>query len=339
MSMKNFTMFVFASLCSLAVDAQGDYELKVLTFEDEDYKGDVNFANGNDWTSLIDDPQYGGEMLYGPSGYGVSEIDEAYFWYDKNNTGLFSRLSEGYGSWCYWSGGHAISNYGSSDFESFGNFEYQLTVYDNKASSDVTRQGHGHNGSDNFAVQYGYSDNSGWGLGEESLPFLMFYDNQPRVIDHMYVTNTCYALNCYMNGNDLTANIGDDDWVKIVATGYNEDGEKTGTSEIYLCNGPDWIVTEWVRFDLFELGEIVKVTFNITGSSDNGYGFSQPAYFAYDDVAVRVPSELGAIDNIEIDSSHGSDTGIYDLSGRRYSSQENLTPGIYIINGKKKLVR
>lgn len=35
------------------------------------------------------------------------------------------------------------------------------------------------------------------------------------------------------------------------------------------------------------LGKVVKIDFNVTGSNDNGYGFSQPAYFAYDDVAVR----------------------------------------------------
>ncbi|MBQ0136681.1 MAG: DUF4465 domain-containing protein, partial [Bacteroidales bacterium] len=34
-------------------------------------------------------------------------------------------------------------------------------------------------------------------------------------------------------------------------------------------------------------GRVVRIEFNVTGSSDNGYGFSQPAYFAYDDVAVR----------------------------------------------------
>ena len=44
---------------------------------------------------------------------------------------------------------------------------------------------------------------------------------------------------------------------------------------------------DWTRFDLSGLGAVTKVEFNITGSSDNGYGFSQPAYFAYDDVAVR----------------------------------------------------
>lgn len=44
---------------------------------------------------------------------------------------------------------------------------------------------------------------------------------------------------------------------------------------------------DWTKWDLSGLGKVLKVTFNVTGSSDNGYGFSQPAYFAYDDVAVR----------------------------------------------------
>ena len=39
----------------------------------------------------------------------------------------------------------------------------------------------------------------------------------------MFVNNICYALSCYMNGNGLTAKIGPDEWVAIVATGYNGD--------------------------------------------------------------------------------------------------------------------
>ena len=103
----------------------------------------------------------------------------------------------------------------------------------------------------------------------------------------MYVTNTTYALNCYIDGNGLTAKIGPDDWVKLVATGYDTKGAKTGETVIYLCNGPDNIIMDWTKWDLSSLGKVSKVTFNVTGSSDNGYGFSQPAYFAYDDVAVR----------------------------------------------------
>ena len=136
-------------------------------------------------------------------------------------------------------------------------------------------------------MHYGYADNSGYGLGADALPALTFADGAERVIDHIYVTNTTYALNCYIDGNGLTAKIGPDDWVKLVATGYDTKGAKTGETVIYLCNGPDNIIMDWTKWDLSSLGKVSKVTFNVTGSSDNGYGFSQPAYFAYDDVAVR----------------------------------------------------
>ena len=193
-------------ITSLAEDTQEDYDLRVLTFEDEDYKGGDNFAGGTDWSSLIDDPQYGGKLLYG-SGNGVTSEDEAYKWTDENNTWLHNVLSQGYGSWCYWSGGHAISNYVSSDIAAYGGFESQLTVYKVSADAAVSHVGGGHNGSNNFAVHYGYADNSGYGLGEDALPALTFADGAERVIDHMYVTNTTYALNCYIDGNGLTANI------------------------------------------------------------------------------------------------------------------------------------
>lgn len=259
------------------------YELRVLTFEDADYKGGTNFAGKSDWSSLIDSPQYGGSMLY-PNGSGTTDESEAYTWYDAGNTELKHTLPKSWNQYCYMGGGHAVSNYASSDFVANGGYESQLTVY--KAGAEgVVRTGGGHNGSNNFAVHYGYKDKSGNTDGQ-TLPSFAFGDGMARVIDHMYVNNICYALNCYLNGNGLTAKIGDDDWVKLTATGYN--GEtKTADTSIYLCNGPKNIVTDWTKFDLSGLGAVTKVEFNITGSSDNGYGFSQPAYFAYDDVAVR----------------------------------------------------
>lgn len=259
------------------------YELRVLTFEDADYKGGTNFAGKSDWSSLIDNPQYMGSMLY-PGGSGTTDESKAYTWYDAGNTELKHTLPKSWDNYCYWGGGHAVSNYASSDYVTNGDFNHQLTVYKAGAEGDV-RTGGGHNGSNNFAVHYGYKDKSGY-TDSQILPSLAFGDGMARVIDHMYVNNVCYALNCYLNGNGLTAKIGDDDWVKLIATGY--DGEaKTGEASIYLCNGPKNIVTDWTKFDLSGLGAVTKVEFNITGSSDNGYGFSQPAYFAYDDVAVR----------------------------------------------------
>ena len=265
--------------------ASSAYELRVLTFEDADYKGDTNFAGGNDWTSLIDNPQYGGKLLY-PDGSGTTDVNKAYTWTDLNNTELTHTLPKSWDNYCYWGGGHAISHYNSSDFVAHGDFNHQLTVYNKNASAGVDVTGGGHNGSDNFAVHFGYKDNSGY-TDSQILPSFSFVDAVERVVDHMYVNNITYALNCYLNGNGLTAKIGPDDWVKLTATGYNAAGEKTGDASIYLCNGPEHIITDWTKFDLSGLGKVLKVEFNITGSSDNGHGFSQPAYFAYDDVAVR----------------------------------------------------
>ena len=240
------------------------YELRVLTFEDADYKGGTNFAGKSDWSSLIDSPQYGGSMLY-PNGSGTTDESKAYTWYDAGNTELKHMLPKSWDNYCYWGGGHAVSNYASSDYVANGDFNHQLTVYKAGAEGDV-RTGGGHNGSNNFAVHFGYKDNSGNTNGQ-ILPSLAFGDGMARVIDHMYVNNICYALNCYLNGNGLTAKIGDDDWVKLTATGY--DGEaKTGEASIYLCNGPKNIVTDWTKFDLSGLGTVTKVEFNITGSSD-----------------------------------------------------------------------
>lgn len=260
-----------------------EYTLRVLTFEDADVRFDAyemtigaNTFNIATWSDLIDE-QYGGPMIYGDEDdFYMNE--EPYFWYDQNNTELMHVFPESYGYYCYWSGGHAISNYGDRDIESTGDHMHQLTVNGPDGAA-------GHNGSANFAVHFGYIDGSGFNM-TANLPALAFGDGVERVIDHMYVMPNNYALNCYTNGNSLTSRLGPDDYVKIIATGFDSSESKTGTCEIVIANG-DCIITEWTKWDLSGLGKVARVEFNILGSNDNGYGFSQPAYFAYDDVAVR----------------------------------------------------
>lgn len=252
-----------------------DSQMRYLTFEDADFKATpytLSYAGNSKtiskWSDLIDDPQYGGWLLYGDS---MSEC--GYYWYDQNNTELMAKNPENFGGTCYWSGGHAISNYVDKDL-SHGDFDHQLSIYGTS----------GHNGSKNFCVHYGYRDNSGYSA--QNLPSFFFANGKARVVDHMYVTNTTYAMNCYLNGNGLTAEIGPNDWVKLVAIGFDANGNESGTVEMYLVNGPNNIVKDWTKWDLSSLGKVTRIEFNVTGSSDNGYGFSHPAYFAYDDVAV-----------------------------------------------------
>ena len=266
---KTMILATAVLVTSVAYAQQHDYQLKTLTFEN--------------LSDQIDQEQYGGPLLYG-DGMGFYSQEEAYQWTDSTETGLSHVLPYNWGTYCYWGGGHAVSHYVSGQDSLYGDYNSQLTVYKEGVLGIQATQG-GHNESNNFAVHYGYTDNSGY--SGDVLPDIHFFDGKARIVDHMYITNTCYAINVYGNGNGLSTKISDDDWVKVLAIGYNDKEEITDTAEIYLCNGRKNIVHNWTKFDLSSLGRVVRIEFNVTGSSDNGYGFSQPAYFAYDDVVVR----------------------------------------------------
>lgn len=254
-----------------------EYELRILTFEDEDYKGSGNYLGKKDWSSLIDNPQYGGPLLYGESGAGPTD----YRWYDENNTFLAHEIPSNYGTTCYWGGGHAVSNYVESNLAN-GDYLHQLAVY----NPDPTVSKGGHNGSANFCVHFGYIDGSSYNK-TETLPSIYFKDGTARVIDHLYVMWNAYLANCVFNGNSLTEPLGEEGWIKLTATGYDAAGQKIGQELEFFIANAEGNIQDWTKWDLSSLGKVSKVEFNIGGTSDNGYGFSQPAYFCYDDVAVR----------------------------------------------------
>lgn len=271
--MKKQLCFAFATMvCGLAVFTScsvDDNEVilhptAVLTFEDKDWTGGANYVGEANWSSLIDKVQYGGELLY-------PEDEDAtiYQWDDKGNTNLAHVFTNGYFDLAYWGGGQAISNYIEQDISS-ASYTKQLAI-------PVAT---GHNGSKNFCVHNGYASYPG-----APLPTLYFSDNKARVIDHMYVINTSYALNDMTN--EYTTFKNGEDWFKIIATGYDAFNNVTGTAEFYLAKDGKF-VTEWTKFDLTKLGKVMKVEFNMDGSCQNAWGLSTPAYFAYDDVAVQL---------------------------------------------------
>ena len=239
------------------------YDLRVLTFEDADYKGTESNASTY-WSDLIPS---------GPYGNGNAR----YSWYDEGNTELAYSVQYS----LYGMGGHAgVSNYVGSDL-SQGVFDHDLQAYNVEG---------GHSGS-NFNVHFGYLDDSGMGMMDK-LVFFEFGDEVARVIDHMWVTNTTYVYNNLANGvSDFGGNYtpSESSSLKIVAYGYKDyDTTEPTTAEFYLCEGLNYVST-WTKWDLSQLGEVVKVEFNLVGSEDmyGDYGFMLPGYFAYDDVAVR----------------------------------------------------
>ena len=244
-----------------------DYELRVLTFEDEDYLGSEGSTY---WSDFIPSSQYG-------SGHG------SYSWYDEGNTELL--FYPVMGMFGYYSGHAGISNYVGTDWENEGNYMYDIQAY------NVTG---GHSGT-NFNTHFGYADNSDYGMNE-NLPSFEFDDGVARVIDHMWVTNTTYVYKeLQAAGFGSTYVLSDKSTFKIVARGYASvfDEEPVTSSEFYLLSEGKQFVTEWTKWDLSELGEVAKVDFNLVGSEDmiGDYGLSVPGYFAYDDVAVRFKIE------------------------------------------------
>ena len=74
-----------------------------------------------------------------------------------------------------------------------------------------------------------------------------------------------------------------------MAYGYNSNDELVGSLEFTLCDGKDNILKTWEKWDLSSIGKVAKLVFNFNASDDMSgtYGLNCPAYFAYDDVAVR----------------------------------------------------
>ncbi len=293
-------------------------KLRVLTFEDTDAKFSpytLDYADGlsgreiTTWSDLIDDPQY-----MGPLTYGNDQMDAEYHWYDEGNTELTHTFPNNY-AYCFWGGGHAISNYWGAGWADEDRDSHIAKYY----GQDYVDQWAGQPGADaflgwfnvqmmapvaphsgdNFVVHYGYKDAQSY---IENLPEISFADNKARVIDHMYVVNTNYTLNQLYNGvkseegntfGGIWEGLNDDAWLKIVAYGFDDVdadayAEPISEVEFYLVQGEN-VVTDWQKWDLSGLGEVVKVRFNFEYSENMGgdYGFTIPGYFAYDDVAVR----------------------------------------------------
>ena len=294
-----------------------DYELRVLSFEDDenkkfepytlDYQGlEEGYWDIYTWSDLIDTKQQDGDKLYAMAWGGGDQA--LYWWWDQNNTDLYHAFYDnGYATFA--GGGHAISDYTEPEY--YGEY---LRPYLNKYYTNpseywgwqylqlMTPIG-AHSGK-NFAVHFGYFDKYSDYQMLSVLPCLEFAETGPHVIDHMYVTCTNYMLNQTIEGvsredTDSGDQFGgnwdgldkyDDAWLKIVASGYasKDDTEPCSTSEFYLVNGKE-VVLDWRKWDLTELGKVEKVEFNFDYSYQMGgiYGFTIPAYFAYDDVAVR----------------------------------------------------
>ena len=227
---------------------------------------------GSKWSALIDTPEYGGPLLYGADGGGFSKDEGVYEWTDEV-TSLHSKLNNAYGSWAYWSGGAAVSNY-HCDIANGGSYTQLSLPTETPAHS-----------GDNFIVTYGYSDGSQFAT--DSRPVFDFQDGVARQVKGLWITNNSYFLHSLTQGDSFNQSATDDTFIDVTFEGFDAAGISQGMVKYRIQDGKK-ALTDWAYVDLSSLGKIntLKINYEFSKDQDNGYGFAAPAYLVIDDIEI-----------------------------------------------------
>lgn len=327
------------ALCAGAANAASnestdneDENVAVLTFENSDFKGDLDnivyktdgMTADNYWDALIDSMQYNGPLLY-PDIEDIQE-NEIYSWYDQGNTGLMCSINNIYGDGKFWNGGAAVSNYVSETYEG-ANYTVQLEAYTPEGGNG------GYDGSKNFVMCNGSYDGSEYGVDNRTI-FTFAEGNGIGEFLYAYINLNTYAINMAYNGDAFSHAAKEGDYVDVVAEALDAEGNSLNTTSIRVVDGPENVMKEWTKWDLSTLGKCHSVRFNVTSNIANEYGMSFPANFLLDNIAVVKPDVTSIID---VEADQNINEGIYTLQGIKLESVTG--PGIYIIAGKKVLVK
>jgi len=215
---------------------EDNVDLRTTTFE------------GSYWNTLIDNPQYGGTLLYG-------EDAKNYSWADAS-THLMGGMTNAWGGqYGYSEGGTAISNYIDGDIVNHATYEYQLAVPTS-------------NGSANFAVVYCDAT-------------IKFANNERHIIRSMQIGPTTYELGVVTNGDGYAASLAQEGNFTLTITADNGN-----TLDVDMARDGK-IMTTWTKVDLTSLGDVNSLTFTMDGSDKSDYGVKHPKYFAFDNVVVE----------------------------------------------------
>lgn len=227
---------------------------------------------GSKWSALIDSPEYGGPLLYGADGSGFYTDEGVYEWTDEA-TSLHSKLNNAYGSWAYWSGGAAVSNYHCDIANGSSNTQLSLPT-----------ETPAHSG-DNFIVTYGYSDGSQFAT--DSRPVFDFQDGVARQVKGLWITNNSYFLHSLTQGDGFNQSATDDTFIDVTFEGFDAAGISQGMVKYRIQDGKK-ALTDWAYVDLSSLGKIntLKINYEFSKDQDNGYGFAAPAYLVIDDIEI-----------------------------------------------------
>ena len=139
-----------------------------------------------------------------------------------------------------------------------------------------------------------------WASFMEGTAQVMFNDGKQYAVKGMYVTNNATTYNECLNGGGVARALNQEgDYLKLIATGYDANGEVTGTTEFVLANcenGVQNVVSQWIWWDMSSLGTVDHINFTMASTDVGDWGINTSTYFCMDKLQV-VESPSSAVDN------------------------------------------
>jgi len=209
----------------------------------------------------------------------------------------------------------ALGLYGGSFAIGFG-LSNLTTTTDSYYESSANM---GLEGPDSVYLNAYYSDYAG--TAEHNI--IRMDDNSAFMPMGVYVSNSMSTYN--YNTTSLPANC----YLKMVAYGYDENGDTTGTSSIYLAdkrNGLNMNVKDWTYLNLSSLGECSKVLIKLESNDDGGYGMNPPSYFCLDNFVINVSSGIPDLPmNISTLAATNISTNSATINGDFFEGNQTIT--------------
>lgn len=234
--------------------------------------------------------------------------------------------------------GFGISNVSDTTATINGNSEYRPAYY--IAAPLYAVEGENHN----YLIAY----YDAWTENQHNI--VKRTDNQPFSPLGCYVSKSLAAL------EDLEASTTENLYFKIIATGYNSEGNITDTAQIYLYDANNGIanLSDWRYFNLASLGEVSKVVFSLECADSYVSNYFCIDNFVYTNnnlsaneniIANNTQTKIypnPAKDFINIETNENSKLQIFDMQGRLVINKDltkeanqinvqNLQQGTYLV--------
>ncbi|MDA3824261.1 MAG: DUF4465 domain-containing protein [Bacteroidales bacterium] len=220
--------------------------------------------------------------------------------------------------------------------------------------NDVTTAGYMNQYSAFSSIRLDSADGKQYGISYASPSSqLELKDNKDHVIKGFFVTNSTYTALSMKYGDAYTKKFGgadgsDLDWLNLQITGYNTNGDSTGTVNFRLADftfensNDDYIVETWQWVDLKDLNAVTRLVFSMSSTDNGDWGMNTPEYFCMDNLHVSYltstedlkmgkillyPNPSKGIFRISSESQEPMDIHIYTITGHEVSAVYQYLPG------------